>query len=267
MPSLLANGVRLHYREAGSGPETVAFSHSYALDSSHFAPQLDAFASRYRCIAFDHRGHGQSEVAREGYEMHDLYADGVAFLEALGTGPVHFVGLSTGGFVGMRIALRRPELLRSLVLMDTSAKSEPRRKRLKYEAMFAVIKRFGFRPLRGPILSTFFGSAFLDDPDRKPDVDRMWTVLQQNDRAAAIAFGHGIFGRDDILGELGRIHTPTLVMVGEHDVATPRERAKEIAGAIDGAQLVVIPRAGHVGTIEEPEVVNGELGRFWDGVG
>lgn len=267
MPSLIANGVRLHYREMGCGPQTVVFSHSYALDSSHFEHQLTHFSERFRCVAFDHRGHGQSEIAKDGYAMENLYADALGFLNALGAGPVHFVGLSTGGFVGMRIAARHPELLRSLVLMDTSAKGEPAYKRLKYEAMFAVVKRFGFAPLREPILRTFFGDAFLDDPDRLPDVHRMWRVLKANNPEAAIAFGRGIFNRGDVRDEIRTIDVPTRVMVGQHDKATPPDRAREVAEAIPGAKLIVFPESGHVGTIEEPRVVNRELAEFWDEVG
>lgn len=66
MPDILVNGVRLHYTEQGSGPETVVFSHCFVLDSRHFAPQIAALKGRYRCIAYDHRGHGRSEVARGG---------------------------------------------------------------------------------------------------------------------------------------------------------------------------------------------------------
>ena len=98
------------FREAGldpgrpylaAGSEVVVFSHSYLLDLSHFNPQIEALSDRHRCIAFDHRGHGASERPREGYDMETLYEDAVAFLEAMSCGPVHFVGLSTGGFIGL----------------------------------------------------------------------------------------------------------------------------------------------------------------------
>ena len=69
MPDIEVNGVRLHYIEQGSGPEVVVFSHSYLVDWSHFKPQIDALSDRYRCIAFDHRGHGGSERPSNGYDM------------------------------------------------------------------------------------------------------------------------------------------------------------------------------------------------------
>ena len=121
--SVSVNGVRLHYEDTGQGTENVVFSHSFLLSGEHFAPQIKKLSRHYRCLAFDHRGHGASEAPDSGYDMENLYADAVSFIEAVGCSPCHFVGLSTGGFIGLRIGIRRPELLRSLVLMDTSADS------------------------------------------------------------------------------------------------------------------------------------------------
>ena len=81
MPKIMSNGIQLHYEEMGSGPDTIIFSHSYLVNHYHFHYQMEAFKDRYRCIAFDHRGHGQSEIADDGYEMENLYADAVGFME------------------------------------------------------------------------------------------------------------------------------------------------------------------------------------------
>ncbi len=80
MPHLRVNGVTLFYEEMGSGPETIIFSHSYLLSGVHFNPQMQALRDRYRCIAFDHRGHGRSETTVNGYDMENLYQDAVAFI-------------------------------------------------------------------------------------------------------------------------------------------------------------------------------------------
>ena len=125
MPDFLIDGTRLHYTEVGDGPETVVFSHSYLLDHHHFDAQIAALAGRFRVLAYDHRGHGQSDRPRGTCSMEHIYSDGVRVAELLGRGPVHWVGRSTGGYVGLRFAIRRPELLRSLVLMDTAAGPEP----------------------------------------------------------------------------------------------------------------------------------------------
>jgi 3-oxoadipate enol-lactonase len=96
MSEITVNGVTLFYEEQGAGADTVVFSHSYLVDSTQFAPQIEALSDRYRCIAYDHRGHGRSQVTEGGYDMENLYADAVGLIEALHCAPCHFVGLSTG---------------------------------------------------------------------------------------------------------------------------------------------------------------------------
>jgi pimeloyl-ACP methyl ester carboxylesterase len=264
MPELVVNGVRLHYVEQGSGPETVVFSHSYLVDHRHFEPQIAAASARYRVVAYDHRGHGQSEKPTVGYEMENLYADGVAFLEAMECVPCHWVGLSTGGFVGLRIAIRRPELLRSLVLMDTSADREPRANRIRLTLMLSALRLFGFKPVIGSAMAAMFAPKFLRDPDRRVERDMWKRRMMANDKGSIIRFGRGIVARTSVYEQLGRIQAPTLMVAGEQDAAIPPSKARRIAEGIPGARLEIIPDGGHLCTIEEPEAVNTVLSSFLD---
>jgi 3-oxoadipate enol-lactonase len=267
MNEIIVNGIRLAYVERGAGAETVVMSHSYLTDHRQFEPQIAALEQHYRVLAFDHRGHGASEKPDSGYEMESLYRDAVAFIEQTGAGPCHYVGLSTGGFIGLRLGFRRPDLLRSLVLMDTSAETEPTVKRLRNEGMFAVLLSLGFAPLMNSVLPLMFGPAFLNDPARQDEVALWRERLQSNDRHALVRFGHGIFGREPVVDRLAEIQVPTLVMVGEHDVATPPHCAELIADGIPNAQLSYVPAAGHLSTIDNPEAVNAALLSFLsDGV-
>ncbi len=262
MPKILSNGVQLHYEEMGSGPETIVFSHSYLADHSHFYPQMQALKDRYRCIAYDHRGHGQSEIPEDGYDMENLYKDAVDFIEALGCAPCHFVGLSTGGFIGVRMGIRRPDLIRSLVLMDTSADAEPEEKVRQYRQMLFAVRWIGYWPVIGRVMPIFFASKFLNDPARQEEVKKWKRRFMANDRKAITKFGHGIFGRTSCYEELGKIRTPTLVMVGAEDPAQPLARAERIANKIPGAVLRVIADAAHLCTVEEPEAVTSAIEEF-----
>src|SRR5258705_4258305 len=121
MPKLRCNNANIFYVEFGSGTETIIFSHGLMFNSHQWDEQLDYFKGHYRCIAYDHRGQGQSESVG-GKDMDTLYEDAASLIEQLSPGkPIHFVGLSMGGFVGMRLAARKPHLLRSLTLLETSA--------------------------------------------------------------------------------------------------------------------------------------------------
>jgi Predicted hydrolases or acyltransferases (alpha/beta hydrolase superfamily) len=116
MANVRVNGANIHYEEHGTGTEAVVFAHGLLFDKSIFADQIAALEDRYRCIAFDFRGQGESEITRSGYDMDTLSDDAAALIEVVGASPCHFVGLSMGGFVALRLAIRRPALLRSLIL-------------------------------------------------------------------------------------------------------------------------------------------------------
>jgi len=262
MPKVMSNGIQLHYEEMGSGPDTIVFSHSYLVDHYHFHYQMEAFKDRYRCIAFDHRGHGQSEIADSGYEMENLYADAVGFIEALDCGPCHFVGLSTGGFIGVRLGIRRPDLLKSLVLMDTSADAEPREAVREYRQMLFVLRWIGYWPLMGRVMPIFFGNKFLKDPVRQDEVKEWKIRLKANDRKAMVKFADGIFSRSSCYEEIDKIKTPTLVIVGADDLTQPLEKAQRMADRIPGATLKVIPDAAHLCTVDEPAAVNAAIEKF-----
>jgi pimeloyl-ACP methyl ester carboxylesterase/ubiquinone/menaquinone biosynthesis C-methylase UbiE len=252
----------LAYEEHGTGDETVVLSHSYLVDRRQFDAQIEVLRERYRVLAYDHRGHGESDKPEDGYDIESLYRDAEGFIEATNAAPCHFVGLSTGGFVGLRLGFRRPDLLRSLVLMDTSAESEPLLKRAKYEAMFAVAKRAGLGPVIDKTMAIMFGPEFLSDPERRDEVALWRERILAGDVTALVRFGRGIFARDSVVDHLGEISVPTLVMVGEHDEPQPLGRAQVIAGGIPGAGLFVIPRAGHLSTIDNPGDVTSALSTF-----
>ena len=256
------NGVRIFYHEVGAGAETVVLSHSFLVDHRQFGAQIEALRGAYRVIAFDHRDHGRSGRATAPYDLAALVDDAEALLDALSVRSCHFAGLSTGGFVGMRLALRAPHRFHSLTLMDTSAEPEPSRQRLRYRALLGVLGIAGVRPVLGSGMRALFSRSFLRDPARQQEVARWRGRIADNDARAMIRFGNAIFDRDDLVGSLRRLAVPTLVMVGEHDRATPPERARTIAAAIPGAALAVIPDAGHLSTIEQPEAVNDVLVEF-----
>ncbi len=263
MKTIAEGGIELAYDEKGSGSETVVFSHSYLVDHRHFAPQIAALEGCYRVVAFDHRDHGQSGHAAERYTLDDLVADAVRVIEQTGSAPCHFVGLSTGGFVGLRLAIRYPHLIKSLVLMDTSADREPWPKRFKYEAMFKVLQVFGFGPLIKTVQGLMFSPAFITDPERQDEVAAWRDRIMANDRAALVRFGKAIFARDSVLDRLPTIQVPTLVVVGQDDKPQPVFRAQQIADGIPGAELAIIPNAGHLSTVDNPAAVNNVMQRFF----
>jgi pimeloyl-ACP methyl ester carboxylesterase len=262
VPRVSSSGIDLHVIERGSGDETVVFAHSFLADHRHFEPQIEALAGRYRVIAYDHRDHGRSGKASRRYGIYDLVADGVSVIDQTGVAPCHWIGLSTGGFVGMRIALERPELLRSLVLMDTAGGSEPWTRRLRYNAMLAVLRVLGVKPLIGEAMRAMFAASSFDDPELAGVLDEWRERMLANDPRGLIRFGKAIWSRDDVLDRLRELDLPTLVVVGDQDAALAPEISRRLADAIAGARLEIIERAGHLCTVERPERVSEVLAEF-----
>jgi len=263
MATLELDGTFLYYEDTGPGStgETIAFSHGLLWGTELFAPQIAALRGRYRCIAWDHRGQGKSGAdRREHIGMELVWQDAVRLLESLGARSVHFCGLSMGGFVAMRMAARRPDLVRSLILLETSSDPEPVENVARYRLLSRVTRLLGPRLIKNKVAPIMLGKTILADKTRRDELARFVDLMsRRRDIWRAVA---GVVDRGGIHDELARITAPTLVMVGDEDAATPRPKAERIAAAITGAKLVSIPRAGHSSTVEEPALVTAAIEQF-----
>jgi pimeloyl-ACP methyl ester carboxylesterase len=263
LPTIDVNGTTLYFEDTGPGStgQTIAFSHGLLWNTTLFAPQIEALRGRYRCIAWDHRGQGRSaDDARHTIGMELVWQDAVALLEKLGAGPVHFCGLSMGGFVAMRMGARRPDLVRSLLLVETSADPEPAENVPKYRLLSMATRYLGNRAVMGKVAPIMLGKTFLSDPARAAERERaMETMASRKQMWRAV---NGVIDRAGVDGELSRIRTPTLILVGEEDVATVPAKAEKLHAAIAGSKLVRIPGAGHSSSIEQPAAVTAAIGDF-----
>jgi 3-oxoadipate enol-lactonase len=254
-------GIDLFVEEEGEG-QPLLFSHGLLWSGRMFAPQVRALSGSYRCISYDHRGQGRSEIPKERtIEIESVYQDAVALIEALGIAPCHFVGLSMGGFVGMRIAARRPELLRSLVLIATAADPEPKKNLPRYRLLNTIARLGVLRALSGQLMPIMFGESFLRDPARAAERAALEQQLREHPRRIYRAV-NGVLYREGVEHELSRITVPTLVLRGDEDHAIALERAERLHRGIRGSRLVRLPRGGHTVTLEEPDLVTREIRQF-----
>jgi len=265
MPSVQVNGTELHYEDTGGeGRETLVFSHGLLLDRRMFDAQAEHFRDRYRVMRYDHRGQGRSARPKaRSIDMETLYEDAVALIQHLGIAPCHFVGLSMGGYVGLRLLARRPDLLRSAILLDTSA--GPETGDARFRLLNLVARWFGPQPVAKRVLPVMFGRTFLTDPERAAERDLWRQRLLHLDRGIWRAV-NGVIERKGVAEELGPPGVPTLIVVGEEDVATPPVLAERLHAALPGSQLVRIPRCGHSSSIEAPRAVNRAIDDFLAGL-
>jgi len=252
------------YVEKGSGVP-VLLLHGFPLDHSMWSSQIDALADRYRVIAPDVRGFGQSplgivdEVA--GILMVQ-YADELAeFVDAVAVKePFVLAGFSMGGYIAWQFVRKHDQRLRALIQCDTRAAADTEEARAGRIKMAENVAEWGsgrVAEMMGPKL--FAPSTF----EKKPDlIAAVRQVVERTPPAAIAAAQRGMAARPDVTTLLSTITMPTLILVGEHDaISTPAEM-RSIAEAIPKAQFVEIASAGHMTTMENPTAVNDELLRF-----
>ncbi len=256
MPYISINNSKWYYEEQGNGGETLIFGHSMLFNLRMFDEQVNRLSNRYRCIRFDFKGHGNSEAPEDGYDLDTLTSEVGQLIRDLNLQPVHFVGFSMGGMVALRLAITHPELLKSLILIDTSSEPEPKTKMLQNQAMLWVAKHLGLKPLAGKVMNMFFGQTFLKDPERR-SIRKTWkNHFLANDRKGIVRAVKGVLYRSNITPRIQQIHHPTTVMVGAEDQLTDLEKAEIIHSQIKNSELHIIPRAGHMSPVEEPDMVN-----------
>ncbi|MEO9779234.1 MAG: alpha/beta hydrolase [Sedimentitalea sp.] len=261
MPHVDLNGAHIHFTDSGGDGEPIVFSHGLLFSGAMYSAQVAHFQDRYRCITFDHRGQGQSGVTPDGYDLDTLTADAAALIKYLGVAPCHFVGLSMGGFVGLRLAAHHPDLLRSLTLLDTSAEPEPKENGPRYRMLNLVARWIGLWAVIGRVMPILFGQTFLNDTSRAQERKKWAKAITGNDRIGITRAVMGVIERDACADLLGRIDIPTGIGVGDEDVATIPEKSERLHAAIKGSELALFSGAGHSSSIETPDQVNALIER------
>lgn len=255
-----ANGQRIHYRDTGGHGPPILFSHGFMMDLEMWAPQVEVFEDRYRCITWDERCWGQTVTDGATFDYWDSAADGVAILDALGIERAVWCGMSQGGFLSLRAALAHPGRVRALVLIDTAPTAELPETATLFQAMYdQTLEEGTTEDSVDAVCSLLFGPAF--DPGR-------WRAKMTARPPVAIGPAvDSMIGRDDVSDRLGEITCPSLVLHGEVDAVFPVDAASEWAERLGGpTTFVPIPGAGHTANLENPDAVDAAMADFLRGL-
>ncbi|MDF3130249.1 alpha/beta fold hydrolase [Kiritimatiellaeota bacterium B1221] len=259
-------GKKLAYLDEGEGPVLV-FGHSYLWTSGMWAAQVRGLSDSYRCIVPELWGHGDSDPVGEceAYHLDTLTDDMERFVNELGIDTFAMIGLSVGGMWGARLAHRLPGRVEKLVLMDTDVGAEPAASQAKFLGMIGMAAAAGAfpPPLVEAVLPFFFCDATLQNDPAMVEAYRQ-SLLQWRPDAmgGTLAVGRGVFARENFLPQLAEINCPALVMAGEQDRSRPPAEAKVLADTLPNSELKIIPDAGHIPSVEQPELVSGHLRDF-----
>lgn len=254
MPKIKANGIEFNY--SLEGPEdapAVSLSNSLMSNYTMWDAQMPALTAKYRVLRYDTRGHGGTAVPPGPYSMDMLVDDVHALYRALGIEKTHFVGLSMGGMTGQLLAVKYPELLRSVTLCDTSSHMPPES---MWDDRISAARSSGMDALVEGTLGRWFTPAMQNrDPG---ELGRVGDMIRGTavDGFCACCEAIKVMNQTDILSG---ITTPTLIIVGEDDTGTTPEMSRVIQRQIPGSELVILPQAAHLSNIEQAEAFNAAL--------
>lgn len=248
------NGIDINYRIDGpAGAPWVTMSNSLATTHRMWDAQMSAFTKEYRVLRYDKRGHGESEVAPGPYSFELLADDVLALLDALEITRTHFVGLSMGGMTGMTMAIRKPGVLRTLVLCDTTSK-DPLGDPALWQQRIDAVRAGG--SMEAMVETTVARFLTPDTVRSRPEVaDAVRAMVRGTPIEGYIACCQAI-AKLNLTDRLPGIAIPTLVVVGADDPATTVEMAKTIHERVAGSELVILKNAAHLSNLEQADAFN-----------
>lgn len=252
-----ANGIQISYTLDGSG-DWLVFSHSLACCKSMWAPQIASLATAYKVLAFDTRGHGSSSAPAAPYSLDLLADDFKAMCDAMGIARCHFVGLSMGGMIGQTVALKYPALLKTLTIAGSTSRYDADADSF-WQGRADTAMAAGMAALRDVTIARWFTPAFrVAHPALMAEVSQ-WIVgtPPQGYHSACLAIS-----AVNTTTDLHRIRIPTLIVVGAEDPATPPRMSEVMHQQIAGSQLVVLPDAAHIASLEQPAAFTAALSQF-----
>ena len=246
-----------HEVSGGAGSPTLVLANSLGTDLRVWDPLAPYLADRFRLVRYDKRGHGLTDLTPGPYTIAGLADDLARLLDSAGIAGALVCGLSVGGMIAQRLAAARPDLVRGLVLMDTAHRigsAETWQQRID-----AVRSPAGIGGIADAVMERWFARDFRE---RRPDELAGWRNMLTRTPVEGYAACCTAIRDADLTASTAALRVPTLCLVGEEDGATPPALVEELAGLIPGASYVVVPTAGHLPCVEQPEDVARAMLRF-----
>ncbi|MGH3240426.1 MAG: alpha/beta fold hydrolase [Spirillospora sp.] len=252
--------VQLYARDVGSGTPLVLL-HAFPLSSAMWLAQREGLASRFRVITPDLRGFGGSSLGDDEPSV-DVMADDVArMLRSLGVRRAVVGGLSMGGYVAMALCRSHPDLVLGLVLAATRAAADSEAVRENRLRQAELLDGEGTtRVLVDEVLPALVGPTTYRQ--RALVYGRVRGLVQATPPKAAAWAQRAMAGRPESFGTLRGVRVPALIMIGDEDALSTEDEARTMADALPNAELLVIPRAGHLCAVEQPDLFNQAVAEF-----
>lgn len=256
MPFAKLKDSRVHYDLAGPAKAPVlVFSNSLGTDFSMWDSQARAFGKKFRVLRYDTRGHGKTSVTPGPYSFDQLGPDVLDLVDSFKIDKFSFCGLSMGGVIGMWLGLHAPQRVHKLVLCSTAAKIGTAE---TWNARIAALRKDGMKSISQAAMERWFTAKFRE---KAPDVIKRTKRMVESMSVKGYVANCEALRDADLREGIAAIRTPTLVISGTHDPATPPADGRFIAERIPGAHYAEL-NAAHLSNIEEETRFNAELSKF-----
>jgi 3-oxoadipate enol-lactonase len=249
------NGVTIHHQVIGAVDKPlIVFSNSVGTDYRIWRDVVVRLAGSFAIVCYDQRGAGLSGIGRTPYTINVHAEDLIGLLDHLRLGPAIICGLSIGGLIAQGLWSQRPDLVDGLVLCDTAHKIGARE---MWDKRISDVRAGGITSISEQVM----GRWFTDEFRKTPEGEGYRAMLERQPAEGYLASLAAL--RDaDFTDVAQRIDVPTLVCVGDRDLATPPSLCAEFARLIPGARFEVVKNAGHILPVEQPEVLSEMIRAF-----
>lgn len=249
------------------GPDnalTIIFIHGFPLNKSMWDMQMEALSSEYRVIAYDIRGHGDSDSGNEDFSIELFVKDLLGIMNALSIKKAVLCGFSMGGYIALNAVENHPEYFSALLLCDTHCIADNLEAREKRMKAIGNIRENGVEKYADETLINLITPKTYDN--NKKLVTQIKEMIINTPRQSLVKTLLALSKRKETCSKLPEISIPVLILVGENDLITPPEAAQYLHNKIKGAQLSALKHAAHLSNMENPEQFNELLKAFVDSV-
>lgn len=253
------NNITIGYSDHGTGLPIV-FLHAFPLNRTMWTTQENALSSQFRIITIDLRGHGESDAPLWRYTLEQSADDVRALLDYLAIRQALFVGLSMGGYILFAFYRKYASRVNGLILADTRAQADTAEGKEGRFQLAQIAYKKGPAAIADVMVPKLLSPMTIQT---RPDlVVRVRAMIESNQISGIAGDLMAMADRPDSVSLLSQITTPTQIIVGELDQATPPADAKLMADHIPDARLAVIPHAAHLANLEQPEAFNQIVSTF-----
>lgn len=257
------NGLMVSYNDEGPAEAPVVlFIHGFPLNKSMWNTQFEALKPTHRVIAYDVRGHGNSEAGTEDFSIELFVEDLLGLMDTLQLDQVILCGLSMGGYIALNAIEKYPERFSGLVLSDTQCLADTPEAIEKRMTAIESIREKGAELYVEQSIQNLFAAASFDT--KQMEIDSVKEMMSKTTAQSMCNTLHALSVRKETCSKLSELMVPILILVGKEDKITPPKVARLMFDKTQNSALIIVAHAGHLANIENPLEFNKQLMQFID---